>query len=221
MKHLKLFENFSDSESINEDFLELKSIAKQLYSLLKKKGYEVEIKENSKKSTYHGGDSLVGTKDSKYLNSKGGTVEIHQFSDVEQIGLFLPVYAVACQFISAPENVDIIKKMVDEKKPGDFEKYTGTYQNLSKNWSSVSDTIFGKSGKIASSYDIQKNPKLGEFIKKLGSELIGVIKSKYPNMLLSTEDQQTNFALYFAEPKTKKGAVVNPNQRPNKPNPNI
>ena len=34
MKYLKLFENFSDSESINEDFLELKSIAIQLYSLL-------------------------------------------------------------------------------------------------------------------------------------------------------------------------------------------
>ena len=109
MKYIKLFENFSDSESINEDFMELKSIAKQLYSILKKKGYEVEIKENSKKSTYRGGDSLAGTKDSKYLNGKGGTVEIHQFSDVEQIGLFLPVHTVAYQFIIAPENKDIIK----------------------------------------------------------------------------------------------------------------
>ena len=218
MKYIKLFEQFSDLESINEDFMELKSIAKQLYSLLKKKGYEVEIKENSKKSTYHGGDSLVGTKDSKYLNSKGGTVEIHQFSDVEQIGLFLPVHAVACQFITEPENRDIIKKMVDEKKPGDFEKYPGSYQDLSKNWSSVADTIFGASGKVASCYDIQKNPQLGEFIKKLGAELIGAIKSTYPNMLLSTEDKETTFALYFAEPTTKKGAVTNPNQRPNTPN---
>jgi hypothetical protein len=38
-------------------------------------------------------------------------------------------------------------------------------------------------------------------------------------MLLSTQDKDGNFALYFAEPKTKKGAVVNPNQRPSKPNP--
>ena len=52
-------------------------------------------------------------------------------------------------------------------------------------------------------------------------KIIDTIKSKYPNMLLSTEDQEVHFALYFAEPKTKKGAVVNPNQRPNKPNPNI
>jgi len=223
MKYIKLFEIFSasESESINEDFMELKSIAKQLYSLLKKKGYEVEIKENSKKSTYRGGDSLVGTKDSKYLNGKGGTVEIHQFSDVEQIGLFLPVHAVAYQFITAPENKDIIKKMVDKKKPGDYEKYPGTYQqDISKNWSHIKDAIFGEPGKIASSYDMQKNPQIGEFIKKLGTELISVIKSKYPNMLLSTEDKETNFALYFAEPKTKKGGV-NTNQRPNKPNPNI
>jgi hypothetical protein len=222
MKYIKLFENFSDLESINEDFMELKSIAKQLYSLLKSEGYEVEIKENSKKSKYKGGDSLVGTKDSKYLNGKGGTVEIHQFSDVEQIGLFLPVYAVVYQFITAPENKEIIKKMVDEKKPGAYEKYPGTYQqDLSKNWSYIKDDIFGASGKIANLYDMQKNPEVVKFVNKLGSKLIDAIKSKYPNMLLSTKDSEVTFDLYFAEPKTRKGAVVNPNQRPNKPNPNI
>ena len=212
MKYLKLFENFSDLESLNEDFMELKSIAKQLYSLLKSEGYEVEIKENSKKSKFIGGDTLVGTKDSQYLNGKGSTVEIHQFSDIEEIGLFVPVDAVAYQFITAPENLDIIKKMVDEKKPGDFEKYPGLYQNLSKYWSSVADTIFGQSGKIANLYDIQKNPELVKFKNKLETKLIDAIKSKYPNMLLSTEDKETNFALYFAEPKTNKGAVVNSNQ---------
>ena len=222
MKYLKLFENFSDSESINEDFLELKSIAKQLYSLVKSEGYEVEIKENSEKSKFRGGDTLVGTKDSQYLNGKGGTVEIHQFSDVEQIGLFLPVYAVAYQFITSPENKEIIKKMVDEKKPGDYEKYPGTYQqDLSKSWTHVCDSIFGKSGKTANLYDIQKNPELVKFVNKLGNKLIDTIKSKYPNMLLSTQDSEVTFDLYFAEPKTKKGSVVNPNQRPNKPNPNI
>lgn len=237
MKHIKLFESFSKLQSINEDFMELKSIAKQLYSLLKKKGYEVEIKENSKKSIYRGGHSLVGTKGSRERTQfgvgsirkrgiwvqtydKGGAVEIHQFSDIEQIGLFLPVYAVAYQFIAAPENLDIIKEMVNKKRPGDFEKYPGTYQNLAKNWSYVSDVIFGQHGKSASSYDIQKNPELGKFIKKLGADLIEAIKSAYPNMLLATEDKDGYFGLYFAEPKTKKGAVVNPNQRPNKPNPN-
>ena len=222
MKYLKLFENFSDLESLNEDFLELKSIAKQLYSLVKSEGYEVEIKENSEKSKFRGGDTLVGTKDSQYLNGKGGTVEIHQFSDAEQIGLFLPVYAVAYQFITAPENKEIIKKMLNEKKPGAYEKYPGTYQqDLSKNWSHIKDDIFGESGKIANIYDMQKNPEVVKFVNKLGNKLIDTIKSKYPNMLLSTQDQDVHFALYFAEPKTNKGGIVNPNQRPNKPNPNI
>lgn len=222
MKYLKLFDKFSDSESINEDFMELKSIAKQLYSLLKREGYEVEIKENSEKSKFRGGDTLVGTKDSQWLNDKGGTVEIHQFSDAEQIGVFLPVYAVSYQFITAPENKEIIKKMMDEKRPGDYEKYPGTYQkDISKNWSHIKDAIFGSPGKIADVSDIQKNPEVVKFVNKLGTKLIDTIKSKYPNMLLSTQDRDIHFALYFAEPKTNKGGIVNPNQRPNKPNPNV
>jgi hypothetical protein len=109
--------------------------------------------------------------------------------------------------------------MMDEKKPGDYEKYPGTYQqDISKNWSHIKDAIFGESGKIANIYDMQKNPEVVKFVNKLGNKLIDTIKSKYPNMLLSTEDKETNFALYFAEPKTNKGAVVNPNQRPNNPN---
>ena len=37
-------------------------------------------------------------------------------------------------------------------------------------------------------------------------------------MSLAYKDLDALFGLYFAEPKTKKGAVVNPNQRPNTPN---
>jgi len=218
MKYIKLFESFADLESINEDFLELKSIAKQLYSLLKKKGYEVQLVENSKKSKYSGGDTLVGTKDSKYLNDKGGTVQIHQFSDFEEIGIFVPVYAAAYQFIISPENKDIIKNMIDKNRPGDYEKYSSTYQkDISKNWSHIIDVIFGKSGKIANLSDIKKSPEIIKFVNKLGTELVDVIKSKYPNMALLFKEQEVTFVLYFAEPKTKKGAVVNPNQRPNKP----
>lgn len=215
MKYIKLFENFSDLESLNEDFMELKSIAKQLYSLLKKKGYEVTIEENSKKATYRS-DTLVGTKDSKYLNGKGGTAEIHQFSDIEQIGVFLPVYAVAYQFIIDPENKEIIKNRLN--KPESYEIYQ---KDNFKDWDHISSTMFAEPGKSTSVSDIIKNPEILKFVNKLGSELIGAIKSKYPNMLLSTEDKDGNFGLYFAEPKTKKGAVVNSNQRPNKPNPNI
>jgi len=224
MKYIKLFENFLDLEFINEDFMELKSIVKHLYSLLKREGYEVEIKENSKKSTYADGDTLVGSKDSQHLNSKGGTVEIQQFSDFEQIGVFIPVYAAAYQFIIDPENREIIKKMVDEKKPGDYERYPGTYQqdtqtyqeDISNNWLHIKDAIFGETGHIGTANDMIDNPELLKFVNKLGSKLIDTIKSKYPNMLLSSKDKDGNFALYFAEPRTRKGGVVNPKQRQHK-----
>ena len=206
MKYITLFENFGGLEPLNEDFIELKSIAKQLYSLLKRKGYEVELKENSKKSTYKG-DTLAGTKGSKTYD-KGGSVEIHQFPDTEEIGLFLPVSSVAYQFIVAPENKDLIKAMVEKNKPGDYEKHPGTYQkNIEKNWSHIKDAIFGESGKIASLSDIQNDPEVKKFIGKLGSELISTIKSKSPNIRLATKDADTHFGLYFTEPRTRSGAV--------------
>jgi hypothetical protein len=215
LKYVKLFENFTDLESINEDFLELKSIGKQLYSLLKKKGYEVTIKENSKKSIYSGGDTLVGSKDSKYLNNKGGVVEIHQFSDFEEIGVFIPAFAVAYQFVISPENKEIIKKRLN--KPESYEIYQ---KDNFKDWSYLANAMFAEPGKSTETNEIIKNPEILKFVSKLGTDLINTIKSKYPNMLLNTQDKGGNFILYFAEPKTKKGAVVNPNQRSNKPDPN-
>jgi hypothetical protein len=203
MKYITLFENFGGLDSLNEDFMELKSIAKHLYSDLKKKGYEVEIKENSKDSK----KTLAGTKGSRTFD-KGGSVEIHQFPDSEEIGVFLPIHSVAYQFIVSPENKDLIKKMVEKNKPGDFEKHPGTYQeNLEKNWSHINNAIFGEPGKIASLNDIRKDPEILKFVNKLGSDLIATIKSKYAGIKLKTEDQDTAFALYFTEPRTRKGAV--------------
>jgi hypothetical protein len=200
---------------LNEDYLELKSLGKQLYSALKKKGYEVEIKENSKKSTFAGGDSLVGTKDSKYLNSKGGTVEIHQFSDAEQIGVFIPAYAVLYQFIVDPANKSYLEQLYTKKrgKPG------GELDEPAKYFSNLKDILFGEDGKVASSSNVMKDPEIKKSIAKLGQELLSIIKSKKPNMLLSFRDTDTSYAMNFAEPKTAKGGAVNPNQRPNAPKP--
>lgn len=200
MKYLELFENWS----INEDYLELKSIAKQLYSFLKKKGYEVEIKENSQKSKYKNGDTLIGTKDSKYLNDKGGTVEIHQFSDVEEIGVFVPTYALAYAFIMDPNNQEILSGLIKAKN-----KNPDSYlQDKQKSWFHIKDLIFAKSsGQIAYDDAMQANPEIKKYIAKLGQELIGIIKQRYPNMELAFGDKSHYYAMYFREPKTAKGAV--------------
>jgi hypothetical protein len=157
MKHLELFENWS----INEDYLELKSIGKQLYSFLKKKGYEVEIKENSQKSKFRGGDTLVGTKDSKYLNSKGGTVEIHQFSDVEEIGVFVPTYALVYMFIMDPNNEETLKELL-KSKTNNPDSYL---QNKQKYWTNIKDVVFTKNmGKTADFDDMQDSPDIKKYI---------------------------------------------------------
>lgn len=199
LNYVKLFENFTDLESINEDFLELKSIVKQLYSLLKEKGYDVEIRESSEKSRYRGGDRLVGTKDSQYLGDKGGTVEIHQFSDVEEIGVFLPARSVAYQFIISPENKEIIKKSL--YKPELYEIYQ---KDNFKDWDYLYRDAFVRTSKETDDSDIIKNPQILEFLGKLGINLIDTIKSKYPNIQIITEIKGGNFCLYFRETKTRK-----------------
>lgn len=200
MKHLKLFENWS----INEDYLELKSIGKQLYSFLKKKGYGVEIKENTQKTKY--GATLIGTKD-RHINYKGGEIEIHQFSDVEEIGVFVPTYALAYKFIMDPDNEETLKGLLKAKT-----QYADYYlQNKQKDWYTITREIFGQAGR-----DIQNNPEIKKYIAKLGQELIGIVKEKYPNMQLSFEDKSQYYAMYFREPRTKKGGVVNPKQIPKK-----
>jgi len=200
---------------LKEDYLELKSIGKLLYSFLKRKGYDVEIKENSSKSKFRGGDHLIGQ---QYGNTKGGTIEIHQFSDVEEVGVFIPVYALTYQFIINPDNHKYIESLVSQNR----SEVVGQNYGLSdpeKYWTHVKNYAFGKSGKIANSSDIMRDPGIQKAIGSLGVELQNLIKSKYPNMQFIFKDDDVFYSMYFAEPKTAKGAVVNPNQRPNAPRP--
>jgi len=73
MKYLKLFENF---DLIKEDYLELKSIGKKLYSFLKSKGYVVGLEtegENLFKSLasrdYYGGKKQISKTEHPLDNS--------------------------------------------------------------------------------------------------------------------------------------------------------
>lgn len=205
----------SESSILNEDYLELKSIAKQLYTLLKSKGYDVRIVENSSKSKYAGGTTLAGQ---KYLNNKGGSVEIHQFSDVEQIGVFVPAYTVIYQFIKNPANHKYVESIIAKNRPDLVGKNIGL-DDTEKHWTHIKNFMYGKSGKIAEISDFMKDQGIRQTIGALGKELQNAIKSKYPTMLFSFEDDATGYSMYFAEPRTAKGGIKNPNQRPNAPKP--
>jgi hypothetical protein len=85
MKYLKLFENF---DLIKEDYLELKSIGKKLYSFLKSKGYVVRLQtegENFLKSLssrdYYGGKKKISKTGYPWANSD----RYHLYSDESSI----------------------------------------------------------------------------------------------------------------------------------------
>jgi len=220
IKRMQLLAGIINESQLNEDYLELKSLAKQLYSAIKKKGYDVEIKENSQKSKFRGGDPLVGTKDSQYQNGRGGTAEIHQFSDVEEIGVFIPTYAVAYHFIKDPNNRKYLEDLIAKNRPNLKDKNIGEFDDIDKYWENIKDYAFSPSpNKIAFGHDIQQNSEIKKSIASLGQELIGIIKSKKPNMTMTFKDNSVYYAMWFSEPKTAKGGTVNPNQRPNAPKP--
>ena len=202
---------------LNEDYLELKSIGKQLYSFLKKKGYLVQIIENSSKSPYKGGTTLTtGTNASKNEHD-GPPVEIHQLSDVEQIAVAVPVYALLRAFVLDDANKSFLEQTIT-KKGGK----TGALNDPKQYWSSIGDQAFGPTlGKTASTTDIMKNPLIQQYIANLGKELTNIVKSKKPNAALAFKDTETAYVMYFADTKTAKGGTANPNQRPNAPKPSI
>lgn len=203
-----------NKQMLNEDFLELKSIAKMLYSLIKSKGFNVELKENSSKAKY-ASDTLAKNKNN---DNKGGSVEIHQLSDVEQIGVFVPYYAVVYNFITNPANRKYIESVVGKNNP-DKLKYNIGLDEPQKYWTHIHTYMYGKGGQIADVLNSKNDPEIKKLISKLGQELTNAVKSKYPNMLFSFKDGETGYYMYFAEPKTAKGGIKNPNQRPNAPNP--
>lgn len=205
----------STSEMLNEDFLELKSIAKQLFSLIKAKGYDAAIVENSSKSKY-GQHTLVGQ---KYLNQKGGTVEIHQFTDVEQIGVFVPAYAVIYQLIIDPANAKYVESVVARNRPDLAGKNIGLHGHAKEYWTHIKNYMVADSGKLASAREVMQDEGVKQKINQLGKDLQNAIKSKYPNMKFAFDDGPLGYGMFFAEPRTAKGAVQNPNQRPNQPKP--
>ena len=196
---------------IKEDYLELKSIGKQLYSFLKKEGYNVTIKEDSSKSTFSGGDKLVDSNE----GGKGGIVQIKQFSDVEQIGVSIPSYAVTYQFLNNQGNYDKIKKVYADNRqdfgPEQKEKFlndgdTWFKSSLTDSWDGIAKTVFKSKG----CEDLSQHPEIIKSVNELGNKLSDIVKSKIPNMEFVFDNQVSNcqFVMYFREPKTKKGGYT-------------
>jgi len=200
-------------EMLNEDYLELKSIVKYLYSFFKKEGFEVEILDvNSKKTQVRNGEHLVGTKDSKYLNNKGGTVMIQQISDKNAnnfIAVTIPTYAVAHNFIANPSNRNYLEGLILKNRPN-TKGMDIMFSELNNYESYIRNTAFGSDFS-----DIQNNPEIKKYADNLGEGLMNIIKSKKPNIQFVSKHMPYQYQMYFREPQTAKGGIANPNQRPN------
>jgi hypothetical protein len=84
MKHVKVFENF-EYDSILEDILELKQMSRQMYSLLKSKGFEVKISNEEGKVRAEGITTRYDMSNEAQLIVQGKS---------EVVWVIIPVFAV-------------------------------------------------------------------------------------------------------------------------------
>lgn len=185
MKHIKLFENF-EYELIKEDILELKQMSKQMYSFFKSKGFPVEIeekisseklKELADKGMVSSGFSVGPNKKNAY-QWKGGSREE---STIGKVG--------SGQLGDVP-----VKLHINEKD--EVVMVAVPANEVAK--------VLEKEGKEVKSWI--KNPEVINYVNKLGEELSGMIKEKYPEMVYRFEQQYDYwYIMYFGYQKTSKG----------------
>ena len=180
---------------LNEDILELKQMSKQLYSLLKSKGFNVTIVNKivtplnptnpASKGTITNKDTAVST-----ISTNGGgefiQIAVQQGVDGEMVEIAITPSIIARAIIGG--------EIAD--------------------WSNKASAKFGNERSTW-----QKNPEILAYVNKLGNELLVGIKTKYPNMSYKFAEQNFYYILYFGYAQTKKGGNVDPNQRPNAPKP--
>ena len=174
--------SLNEANLLNEDILELRQMSKQLYSLLKKKGFNVVLEEQEQ--VYGpGGHPAYTTAKSKIENNKDGTQPVHIVIGKSQdivsvyIGLWEITGAILKQQGVTIDNSNRVH--IRQDKFGDD----------SNKWDS--------------------NPEVVKFVTALGNELVNQIKSKYPDMMYKLErTQRGSYALHFGYGKTKKGGKL-------------
>jgi hypothetical protein len=178
------------NEILKEDILELKQMAKQLYSFLKKKGFPVTLSTNIKKPLRPEnpkGGSITAKKSSIQSDNNVGTVQIVVQEGQDEIAQVLVTPADVARVIVGGGN----------------------------DWSHKASQKFGDDW--SSWY---KNSEILKYVNNLGNELLKEIKGKYPNMSYKFEQKDWFYILYFGYAQTAKGGKVNPKQRNNNPKPN-
>lgn len=160
----KLEESYLKGKSLlKEDILELKQMAKQMYSFLKNKGFTVKI------ATEKGEVRAKGIS-TRYDLSNEAQLIVQETTEV--VWVIIPASSVVKVFM---------------KESGE-------------NWSEEASKKYGDSSTWIN------NKEVINYVDNLGDELLGELKSKYPNMKhIFNKDQNISYIMQFGYGETRKG----------------
>lgn len=99
MRYIKLFENF---ELINEDVLELKQLSKQIYALLKQKGFHIQMVKVVKLNPNPLSKSTLSKdtiKDKQLYAGNSSAIQIEANEASEIVGIGIPTDAIVAVLV--------------------------------------------------------------------------------------------------------------------------
>jgi hypothetical protein len=130
MKYIHLFENFSNLDTLNEDNLEVKNIARQLYSWLKKNGVR-EVSLSTDKINI--GKDTANDTDGKQIGDRDNTAKIAYYDDEASKQTIIEIILFGEQ-----GKIQEVEKLLLSSFPG----LKQIFRNLERNTNSPKDKVY-------------------------------------------------------------------------------
>jgi hypothetical protein len=130
LKYIHLFENFSNLDTLNEDNLEVKNIARQLYSWLKKNGVR-EVSLSTDKINI--GKDTANDADGKQIGDRDNTAKIAYYDDEASKQTIIEIILFGEQ-----GKIQEVEKLLLSSFPG----LKQIFRNLERNTNSPKDKVY-------------------------------------------------------------------------------
>lgn len=130
MKYINLFENFSSLDTLNEDNLQVKNIARQLYSWLKKNGVR-EVSLSTDKINI--GKDTANDADGKQIGDRDNTAKIAYYDDEASKQTIIEIILFGEQ-----GKIQEVEKLLLSSFPG----LKQIFRNLERNTNSPKDKVY-------------------------------------------------------------------------------
>ena len=130
MKYIHLFENFSSLDTLNEDNLQVKNIARQLYSWLKKNGVR-EVSLSTDKINI--GKDTANDADGKQIGDRDNTAKIAYYNDEASKQTIIEIILFGEQ-----GKIQEVEKLLLSSFPG----LKQIFRNLERNTNSPKDKVY-------------------------------------------------------------------------------